>query len=518
MELLFRNNIQNIPKVSIVLLDWSVRESFHVLHYLNEQSVAREQYEIIWIEYYDRKAKEIDAGLKECASSGKHPFLDTWIKMDMPKDVYYHKHLMYNVGIAAGNGRIITFMDSDAVVSPTFIGAIINSFEKNSNQVLHMDQVRNVNRKYYPFNYPSIPEISSKGCINIVNNKPAGLFSVLPPNPSFIVNYGACMSALRDDLIAIGGADEHIDYLGHICGPYEMTFRLFNTGKKVTWHQNEFLYHTWHPGQGGDKNYIGPSDGRNVSTTALDVRRTGRILPLVENQAIKAMRLGQDNENSISLLELSVSKSESGKWAVDKLKAKSVNNSELTQKGSANRDIFSRSKKFVRFWLLRTKLSYVAYKIFLRQFYKALLYILKANKESPETNRNIWHLPREVYRIRRLLLKFNDYVMWRCSKQMTELSSRGIKEVAVFGAGDIAEILDCIGKILHVTADAHIGIGSIYDERKKGRLSGIDIFPVESLKDYKGKVIVPLFDFFEDENLDKVKNISIDIDQIVILW
>ena len=42
-------------KLSIILLDWGVRESFHSLDYLNRQTVARDQYELIWLEFYRRK-------------------------------------------------------------------------------------------------------------------------------------------------------------------------------------------------------------------------------------------------------------------------------------------------------------------------------------------------------------------------------------------------------------------------------------------------------------------------------
>ena len=56
-------------------------------------------------------------------------------------------------------------------------------------------------------------------------------------DPLHTRNYGACMSALREDLLKIGGADEHIDYLEHICGPYEMTFRLVNAGKREVWYR-----------------------------------------------------------------------------------------------------------------------------------------------------------------------------------------------------------------------------------------------------------------------------------------
>lgn len=55
MEILFKNEISKQPSVSIILLDWSVRESYHILYYLNNQTIPREQYEIIWIEYYDKR-------------------------------------------------------------------------------------------------------------------------------------------------------------------------------------------------------------------------------------------------------------------------------------------------------------------------------------------------------------------------------------------------------------------------------------------------------------------------------
>ncbi|NIQ00586.1 MAG: hypothetical protein GWM98_09485, partial [Nitrospinaceae bacterium] len=52
----------------------------------------------------------------------------------------------------------------------------------------------------------------------------------------------------------------------------------------------EFLFHTWHPGTDGHNNYLGPHDGRNMSSTALRARFTGRTRPLRENAAIERLR------------------------------------------------------------------------------------------------------------------------------------------------------------------------------------------------------------------------------------
>jgi len=297
---LFIHNKARHPEISVILLDWSVRESFHSLHYLNNQTFPRDKYELIWIEFYDREAPQ----LQHHADSFKNDlFVDKWIILRNTKDTYYHKHFMYNVGIALAEGKICVISDSDAMYQPTFLTSIHKAFERDPNQVVHVDQVRNENRKYYPFNYPDIAEVlKDKECVNWVGHTTVGL-----NNSSDMLheaNYGACMAARREDLIRIGGADEDLDYLGHICGPYELTFRLTNLGKKETWLRHEFLYHTWHPGQSGHDNYGGPHD-RNVSLRALEARESGLTQPSLENLAIKELRNGNivTKEEVLKILE-----------------------------------------------------------------------------------------------------------------------------------------------------------------------------------------------------------------------
>ncbi|MDD4637843.1 MAG: glycosyltransferase family 2 protein [Bacteroidales bacterium] len=288
-NVLFKSQTED-PVLSIILLDWSCRESFHALDYLNNQSVMRDQYEVILVEYYSRIAPQIKKGLKECSDNNKPPLIDQWIIMNMPENIYYHKHLMYNAGILASRGKIVCICDSDAIFPPNFVETVLQVFFTNSDIVLHFDEICNDSRRFYPFNYPSIKQIVGEGCVNYVNGKSRGILT----NEDIIHqrNYGACMCALRKDIIDIGGADEHIDYLGHICGPYDLTFRLINAGKREIWHEDVYIYHVWHPGNTGKGNHLGPHDGMNMSTPALKSRETGRILPLDENPAIKVARLG----------------------------------------------------------------------------------------------------------------------------------------------------------------------------------------------------------------------------------
>jgi hypothetical protein len=229
---------------------------------------------------------------------------------------------MYNAGILASAGKIITFCDSDAVVTNRFVGSIIDSFQKDSNIVLHMDQVRNREKYYYPFNYPTIEQIIRDGRTNMIDGKPAGLSDVI--DPIHTRNYGACMSANRDDLLAIGGADEHIDYLGYVCGPYEMTWRLVNLGRKELWHENEWTYHLWHPGQVGAQNYFGPHDGFHLSTTALATRQSGRILPLVENPAIATQRCSQQAGDRYAAIGSALTGREFSTWTISQARLKFI--------------------------------------------------------------------------------------------------------------------------------------------------------------------------------------------------
>ena len=270
------------PKVSLILLDWSVRESFHLLDYLSKQNVDRDAFEVIVIEYYSRVSDVIRRHEEQ---------VDTWLLLEMPEDCYYHKHLMYNAGIAYAKGEICVICDSDAMVKEGFIQSIITEFDRHPDLVLHLDQFRNSRRDFYPFCYPSFEDVTGRGCINNVGGRTAGMADDRDTIHSR--NYGACMCARRRDLIAIGGADEHIDYLGHICGPYEMTFRLVSYGCTELWHPTEFMYHTWHPGQAGEDNYLGPHDGRHVSTTALDALLCRRTMPLLENESLRRLRTAQ---------------------------------------------------------------------------------------------------------------------------------------------------------------------------------------------------------------------------------
>ncbi len=490
MEILFFNKNVYSPKVSIILLDWSCRESFHILRYLANQTIPRDEYEIIWIEYYDRRVQEIEVGIKESERVGKPPPVDQWIIMDMPCNVYFHKHLMYNISIVVGRGKIITVCDSDAMVTPSFVESIIKSFEEDRNIVLHMDEFRNNDRRFYPFNYPSVEEVIGYGCINCMAGKTTGLLDTI--DPLHTRNYGACMSALREDLINIGGADEHIDYLGHICGPYEMTFRLVNAGKKEVWHEDEFFYHVWHPGQAGFGNYLGPHDGEHMSTTALRVRKTKRILPLVENTAIRMLRLRQDEFNSELIIYQAIPE-EMENWTVERLE----------KYDKSLRKTFWEPLRMLKIFMRKPE-------VILRIVITLLKVLIKQLSKSQRSFKNIWL---EVYRTYLFLTninKYNAYVMERCKNCLKELTTNDIREIALYGAGEVA------GMLYYLAPNSSVQIKAVYDCLGGKKYFGFDVMPVEAIKNYNGKIVVATLIEVEKE-LELLKGMGVREEQIIVL-
>jgi hypothetical protein len=287
-ELVCRHNKPGC-RLSIILLDWGVRESFHSLQYLNQQSAARDQYEILWLEFYEHKPVKLQEMIFR---QGKGtPLIDQWILAGYDKDTIFNKHRLYNLGILLSQGEICVICDSDAIFTPNFVTKVLDGLAQTPRAVIHLDEIRNENPRFHPFAYPAVHEILGAGCINWEGDVSTGLNN--SSDMLHTANYGACMAARRQDLLDIGGADEHLDYLGYICGPYDMTFRLVNHGLTERWLRDEYLYHVWHPNIGAsNSDYQGPSDGRGMSSRSLESRLIGRVQPCLENPWIRDARQG----------------------------------------------------------------------------------------------------------------------------------------------------------------------------------------------------------------------------------
>ncbi len=445
--------------VSFVLLDWSCRESFHILDYLADQTVDRHRYEIIWLEYYD-KASPVLCGRIEAARTAGRPLpVDIYAVMEMSPQLCYHKHLMYNLGILLASGRVVCFCDSDAMVRPGFIEAILETFEQENDIVLHLDEVRNNHPSFHPFCYPAFEDVTGLGCVNWVNGRPAGLSD--KADPLHTRNYGACMAAMRQDLIAIGGADMHIDYLGHICGPYEMTWRLINAGKRELWHQSEWLYHTWHPGQTGDENFAGPHDGMHLSTRALECLQSHRIQPWVENPAIKSLRSSPKIFAHRVMTENLIQPQWLKHWRFQRLggikQAYNVGSctvhlyqspKSLPDRRVASDPYFGRRPN----WWVRFVQIPLLLRVLISQF-RIKHRMVPWLRPNPAT-RNLKGKFRALLNFSRRIFAYDRYLFRQCWLALAYAAQEGNKDVVLYGEGDAARVLCALSKHLPVNITA----------------------------------------------------------------
>ena len=488
---------RSCPEVSLVLLDWSVRESFHILHYLAQQTVSRDRFEVIVIEYYSRLSPAIQKYADQ---------VDTWLLLEMPADAYYHKHLMYNIGIMVSGGKIVVIGDSDAMVRESFIESILRAFQSQQQIVLHLDQFRNDRRDFYPFNFPSIGEVIGEGCINYANGKTVGIGD--HTDPLHTRNYGACMCALRGDLIAVGGADEHIDYLGHICGPYEMTFRLVNYGRREVWLEDEFTYHTWHPGQSGENNYVGPHDGRHLSSRALQARFTGQILPFVENRAIRDLRL----EDSQIPLQQSLSQV----LSEERLQTWSKENVAILEP-RLWRTLLSFQRRVVALRLAKT-----FSKILLRRVQtKAAQLITKASAvsgqsaassvvtHSKSSSKAFLSLARAKTFLR-VTVEFFVSMIHRSRDCLSSILTQGHSEVSIYGTDDVAEIL------YDLTFDIPVRLKNIYGDANGRKFHTFRVLPIETYRP-NGEPLIITGSAEIEERVNRVRNLGVPSERLIVV-
>lgn len=264
--------VTQVPDVSIILLDWSVRERFQALEWLAKQDLARDRFELIWVELHNRivpQATELADVVITCGQRGT-----------------YHKHVGYNAGLLESRGRVVTVCDSDAVFTPDFMRSIVESFELDESPdgkslVLMHHEWRT--RHTYPDDLTSIEQLQDYE------------WQDLWPN------VGACMSVRRCDAIRFGGFDEHRSFRGYMCGPYDLGWRLINAGIPEVWHDSSVaLWHFAHPdppATGGQR--FSWSRWREITYAhidrhalkAVEAFSTGRILPRKENPKVQQLRM-----------------------------------------------------------------------------------------------------------------------------------------------------------------------------------------------------------------------------------
>lgn len=205
------------------MVDGGFRERFHLLNCLEEQTLDKSEYEVIWVEYYN----EIPA---EVANSA---FVRT-ITLNNPKNVMYHSSYCFNRGIRESRGELAVIIDADVVVERDFLESVWlehQRYDELAMYIVRLDQ----DQQY------SSQDVSLERLKQVCQLR----------SPS---NFGGCLTVRKCWLEAINGYEQHRAFASNYhSNGLDVNARLKNLGLAVKWHSELRLYHPWHPGTHGER-------------------------------------------------------------------------------------------------------------------------------------------------------------------------------------------------------------------------------------------------------------------------
>jgi hypothetical protein len=202
-------------KISVIMVDGGFRERIFGAEYFSNQDFAEGEYEMIWVDYYDRL----------------HPGLAALPKVrtiTLDRSGEYHSSYCFNYGIAESRGEVIVIPDADQIVQSDFLS-----------------RVWELHRRYdrlavYGYRYDE-PEA---GALRTLAFKDLERTCVM----KMPTNFGACLTVRRQWLLEINGYEQHeIFASGFHANGKDIAIRFKNLGLAIQWEPGLRLYHPFHP-------------------------------------------------------------------------------------------------------------------------------------------------------------------------------------------------------------------------------------------------------------------------------
>jgi len=166
---------------------------------------------------------------------------------------------------------------------------------------------------------------------------------------------------------------------------------------------------------------------------------TGRISPLVENPAMRMLRLKQDDIIYEPLLLQAIPEEDAKNWTIEKLSKR-------------KRPIWV-PQNLMEHPMVNLRLTITFSKMLIQQFY------IKATQFSrkPKSLKDILKKVSTTYRFLRNMAQYNVYIFEKCENCIEELTSHGVHDIALYGTGDVARVL------YKLTVNSPVKIKAVYD-------------------------------------------------------
>lgn len=202
-------------KISVIMTDGGFRENTFGAKYFCQQDFPGDQYEVIWVDYYDKINPAV--------------FLNPKVKtISLNKRGIYHSSYCFNRGIKEAQGEIIIIPDADQIVRPDFLNRVWDIHKKYEKLIV------------YGYRY----EEEKKGILASHNFDELEDKCIL----KFHTNYGGCLTLRKKWLLEMNGYEQHdVFRTGIHANGLLMYSRFKNMGLAIQWEPSLKLYHPWHP-------------------------------------------------------------------------------------------------------------------------------------------------------------------------------------------------------------------------------------------------------------------------------
>jgi hypothetical protein len=225
------------------------------------------------------------------------------------------------------------------------------------------------------------------------------------------------------------------------------------------------------------------------------------VLPLVENPAIKLLRLGGKALSRELLSSIVISDHTQKGWSTE-----SLGHKDELEKIKKTPAVDFREHLTLRNVTAKVFLGEIFLKLLARQSYQKLTKVAKEVRTVGYGLRKIAN----AYFFLRDMAQYDLYTIRHIRKCLKELVNQDIKEISVYGTGDVTEVL------YGLTFELPLKMRAVYNDSGGGKFRKLNILPIESCTQSVGKIVVAAMNG-TDGKVERLRKLGISRENIVVL-
>jgi hypothetical protein len=216
-------------KISVITWDCSFREKFHTVDSFGNQNYPKDQYEFIWVDFYENKNSDLIERIDSYSNA-------RLLNLGHSGDVKWHLGTCLNEGIKQARGEILVLPDGDVVVPRDLLTHVEEEHHKVDKLALYFRRWDELAKTHHPQNSYSLDYLEDS--CELLNS----------------TNYAGTLSIKKRDLESVNGYEESSYFAGAGAIAFDLYLRIRNSAFYVKWDSKK-VYHPYHSSTGSSDKY-----------------------------------------------------------------------------------------------------------------------------------------------------------------------------------------------------------------------------------------------------------------------